>query len=91
MKQNLKISIIMNCLNGEKYLSQAITSVLNQSYENWELIFWNNKSEDKSEKMEYIDEKHQLKETDSNEEEFRKWKGLEEDWEDFNKKDDNGK
>jgi len=43
--------------------------------------------EDKSEKMEYIDEKHQLKETDTNEEEFRKWKGIEEDWEDFNKKD----
>ena len=51
MKQNLKISIIMNCLNGEKYLSQAITSVLNQSYENWELIFWDNKSDDKSEKI----------------------------------------
>ena len=43
--------------------------------------------EDKSEKMEFIDEKHQLKETDTNEEEFRKWKGIEEDWEDFNKKD----
>lgn len=43
--------------------------------------------EDKSEKMEFIDEKHQLKESDTNEEEFRKWKGIEEDWEDFNKKD----
>ena len=46
--------------------------------------------EDKSEKMEFIDEKHQLKETDTNEEEFRKWKGIEEDWEDFNKKDNDG-
>ncbi len=43
--------------------------------------------EDKSEKMEFIDEKHQLKETDANEEEFRKWKGIEEDWQEFNKKD----
>jgi len=43
--------------------------------------------EDKSEKMEFIDEKHQLKESDTNEEEFRKWKGIEEDWETFNKKD----
>ena len=43
--------------------------------------------EDKSEKMEFIDEKHQLKETDSDEEEFRKWKGIEEDWQEFNKKD----
>tara|TARA_B100000427_G_scaffold317449_1_gene313551 strand:- start:695 stop:1090 length:396 start_codon:yes stop_codon:yes gene_type:complete len=47
--------------------------------------------EDKSEKMEFIDEKHQLKETDTNEEEFRKWKGIEEDWEDFNKKDNDDK
>ena len=47
--------------------------------------------EDKSEKMEFIDEKHQLKESDTNEEEFRKWKGIEEDWEDFNKKDNDDK
>ena len=43
--------------------------------------------EDKSEKMEFIDEKHQLKETDTQDEEFTKWEGIEEDWEDFNKKD----
>ena len=47
--------------------------------------------EDKSEKMEFIDEKHQLKESDTNEEEFRKWKGIEEDWEDFNKKENDDK
>ena len=47
--------------------------------------------EDKSEKMEFIDEKHQLKESDTNGEEFRKWKGIEEDWEDFNKKDNDDK
>ena len=33
------ISIIMNCHNGETYLKEAIQSVLNQSYKNWELIF----------------------------------------------------
>ncbi len=38
----------MNCHNGEKYLDQSIRSVLNQSYENWELIFFNNSSKDKS-------------------------------------------
>ena len=41
--------------------------------------------EDKSEKMEFVDEKHQLKEDATDEEEFRKWEGIEEDWEDFNK------
>ena len=43
-----KISIIMNCHNGEKYLSQSIKSILNQTYSNWELIFFNNKSTDNS-------------------------------------------
>ena len=38
----------MNCYNGENYLSESINSVLLQTYTNWELIFWDNKSEDKS-------------------------------------------
>lgn len=42
------ISIIMNCHNGEKYLMQSLQSVLNQSYRNWELIFFDNASTDKS-------------------------------------------
>ena len=42
------VSIIMNCHNGEKYLNQSIKSVLNQSYKNWEVIFFDNKSKDKS-------------------------------------------
>ena len=33
------VSIIMNCHNGEKYLHESISSVINQTYENWELIF----------------------------------------------------
>ena len=42
------VSVIMNCYNGETYLKESIESVLSQSYQNWELIFWNNKSNDKS-------------------------------------------
>jgi glycosyltransferase involved in cell wall biosynthesis len=42
------ISIIMNCYNGERYLRQAIESVLSQSYTNWEVIFWDNQSADNS-------------------------------------------
>tara|TARA_B110000008_G_C16977982_1_gene566921 strand:- start:4387 stop:5292 length:906 start_codon:yes stop_codon:yes gene_type:complete len=38
----------MNCFNGEKYLKEAIESVLNQNYLNWELIFWDNQSTDNS-------------------------------------------
>ena len=42
------ISIIMNCYNGEKYLKKSLQSILKQSYKNWELIFFDNNSKDKS-------------------------------------------
>ena len=42
------VSVIMNCYNGEKYLEESIQSVISQTYDNWELIFWDNRSEDKS-------------------------------------------
>jgi len=42
------VSVIMNCYNGEKYLEESIKSILFQTYKNWELIFWDNRSEDKS-------------------------------------------
>ena len=42
------VSIIMNCFNGEIYLKESIESILSQTYKNWELIFWDNKSQDKS-------------------------------------------
>jgi len=45
------VSIIMNCYNGEAYLRECIKSVLSQNYESWEIIFWDNQSEDKSAKI----------------------------------------
>ena len=42
------ISILMNCFNGELFLREAIDCIFKQSYKNWELIFWDNKSIDKS-------------------------------------------
>jgi len=42
------VSIIMNCYNGEKYLRDALDSVVGQTYANWELIFWDNQSTDRS-------------------------------------------
>ncbi len=42
------VSIIMNCHNGQKFLSDAIQSVINQSFKNWELVFYDNFSKDKS-------------------------------------------
>lgn len=47
-KNSPLVSIIMNCYNGEEYLKEAIDSVFNQTYNNWEIIFWDNNSIDKS-------------------------------------------
>lgn len=48
MQNKLLVSVIVNCFNGEKYLSEAIESVISQNYTNWELIFWDNISTDLS-------------------------------------------
>lgn len=45
------ISVIMSVYNGEKYLSEAIRSILNQSYENIEFVIINDGSTDNSEKI----------------------------------------
>ena len=45
------VSIIINCHNGEKFLSRCLESVINQTYENWEIIFWDNCSTDNSKKI----------------------------------------
>ena len=45
------ISVIVNCHNGEKYLEKCISSILNQKYENFEIIFFDNFSSDNSKKI----------------------------------------
>jgi glycosyltransferase involved in cell wall biosynthesis len=42
------VSVIMNCLDSETYLREAIDSVYAQTYANWEIIFWDNASSDNS-------------------------------------------
>jgi glycosyltransferase involved in cell wall biosynthesis len=46
--ENIKVSVIMNCYNSDEFLNEAILSVLNQTYQNFELIFWDNQSTDQS-------------------------------------------
>ncbi len=43
--------------------------------------------EDKTSNMDLIEETPDLKEVTTDEEEFRHWEGIEEDWEEFNKKE----
>ena len=45
------VSIIMNCHNSDEFLNEAIDSVFSQTYENWEIVFWDNKSSDNSAKI----------------------------------------
>lgn len=51
MTQNPKVSVIMNCYNGETFLQEAVESVLSQSFDDWEIIFWDNASTDKTEQI----------------------------------------
>ena len=43
------VSVIMNGFNSARYLAEAIASVLGQTYDRWEIIFWDNCSEDATE------------------------------------------
>ena len=46
-----KVSVIMPIYNAEKYLSEAIESVLNQTYANFELLLINDASTDRSKEI----------------------------------------
>lgn len=43
-----KVSVIMNCWNGAKYLREAMDSVFRQTFSDWEIVFWDNGSIDDS-------------------------------------------
>lgn len=47
-RYNPKVSVIINSHNGKKFINNSINSVLKQSYKNFEIIFYDNKSDDNS-------------------------------------------
>lgn len=54
MDENLKaplVSVVMPVYNGEKYLKEAIDSILNQTFKDFELLLINDASTDNSEKI----------------------------------------
>ena len=51
MEKQPLVSVIIPCYNGEKFIGEAIESVLNQTYKNWELIIVNDGSIDNSKKI----------------------------------------
>lgn len=50
MTNNL-ISVVVNCYNGEKYLYKCLKSIKDQTYKNFEVIFFDNCSSDKSKEI----------------------------------------
>jgi len=50
-KKSPLVSIIMNCHNGEKYLEKSLKSIIDQTYLNWELVFFDNFSKDQSQNV----------------------------------------
>jgi glycosyltransferase involved in cell wall biosynthesis len=42
------VSVIMNCYNSDTWLREAIDSVFAQTYDQWEIVFWDNGSTDRS-------------------------------------------
>jgi len=51
MSSKCLVSVIMPVYNGERYVSQAVKSILGQTYSNFELIVVNDGSTDKTEKI----------------------------------------
>ncbi|HAI17309.1 MAG TPA: hypothetical protein DCM10_04385 [Xanthomarina gelatinilytica] len=47
----MKVSIIVPCYNAEKWIEEALLSALNQDYESFEVIFVDNESTDKSQRI----------------------------------------
>ena len=45
------VSIIMNCYNSARYLREALDSIFQQTFKDYEIIFWDNQSTDDSSKI----------------------------------------
>ncbi len=45
------VSIIMNGFNSAAYLREALDSALRQTFTDWELVFWDNRSDDDTEEI----------------------------------------
>lgn len=48
LEKNTVVSVIMNCHNGEEFLKESVHSIINQTFTDWELIFYDNDSSDRS-------------------------------------------
>jgi glycosyltransferase involved in cell wall biosynthesis len=45
------VSVVVNCHNSENFIEECLESIVNQSYQNLEVIVWDNKSQDHTESI----------------------------------------
>lgn len=43
-----EVSVLINCLNEAKHLRETLDSVFSQTFSDWEIVFWDNGSSDRS-------------------------------------------
>ncbi len=46
-----KLTVLMNCKNGGKFLKESLQSIIDQTYTEWELFFFDNNSSDQSKEI----------------------------------------
>lgn len=51
LNKNPLVSAVVNCHNGSKFIHRSLTSIINQSYQNIEIIIWDNASTDETKKL----------------------------------------
>jgi len=51
MKQYPKISVLMAAYNEEKYIQEAIQSIIEQTYQNWEVVVVDDNSQDRTQEL----------------------------------------
>lgn len=51
MNDKIKVSVVTTCYNSERFLREAIESILSQTYRDFEYIIWNDGSTDSTEEI----------------------------------------
>ena len=77
-KRSPLVSVIMNSHNGEKFLRRSLNSLFRQSYNNWELVFFDSLkilNNYNSKKVRYFYSKKKLKLYDARNKAIKKAKG----------------
>jgi len=53
MKNNPKVAVAINCFNHERFIAECVQSVINQTYTNWRIFFYDSNSTDRSREIAY--------------------------------------